>query len=57
MWYIDWAIADSDMEEEEGSGCPVIHGGKSDEDNQWAEILGAAFAPADLLVIVSDAEG
>ena len=29
----------------------------NNEDNQWAEILGAAFAPAILLVIVSGAEG
>lgn len=35
----------------------AIRGGKSDEDNQWAEILGATFAPANLLVIVFNAEG
>ena len=41
----------------ENFGCVVSQGGRNDEDNQWTEILGAAFVPAILLVIVFDAEG
>lgn len=35
----------------------LIYGGKGNEDNQWNEILGAAPAPANLLVIFSFSKG